>query len=124
MAATESVVHSTPEASPVSEPVATNQTVVHHVEVPVVQPETTQVQAPAAASVMQATPKPAQQPSSADIDTLLREAGLMMAVTDPEKLRAVQVASDNVTPKTRVPRERKPAAPVSNEPLVQVETQR
>jgi ribonuclease E len=73
---------------------------------------------------MQATPKPAHQPSSADIDTLLREAGLMMAVTDPEKLRAVQVASDNVTPKTRVPRERKPAAPVSNEPLVQVETQR
>jgi ribonuclease E len=73
---------------------------------------------------MQATPKPAQQPSSADIDTLLREAGLMMAVTDPEKLRAVQAASDNVTPKPRVPRERKPAAPVSNEPLVQVETQR
>jgi hypothetical protein len=84
MAATESVVHTTPEPSPVSEPVATKQTVVHQVEVPVVQPEpeTAPVQAPAAASVMQATPKPAQQPSSADIDTLLREAGLMMAVTD------------------------------------------
>jgi len=124
MAATESVVHTTPEASPVSEPVVTNQTVVHHVEVPVVQPEIAPVQAPAAASVVQATSKPAHQPSSADIDTLLREAGLMMAVTDPEKLRAVQAASDNVTPKPRVPRERKPAAPVSNEPLVQVETQR
>jgi ribonuclease E len=124
MAATESVVHTTPETSPVSEPVVTNQTVVHHVEVPVVQPEIAPVQAPAAASVVQATSKPAHQPSSADIDTLLREAGLMMAVTDPEKLRAVQAASDNVTPKPRVPRERKPAAPVSNEPLVQVETQR
>jgi ribonuclease E len=124
MAATESVVHTTPEASPVSEPAASNQTVIHDVEVPVVQPEIAPVQAPASTSVMQATPKPAHQASSADIDTLLREAGLMMAVTDPEKLRAVQVASDNVTPKTRVPRERKPAAPVSSEPLVQVETQR
>jgi hypothetical protein len=56
--------------------------------------------------------------------TSIRYFGKMMAVTDPEKLRAVQVASDNVTPKTHVPRERKPAAPVSNEPLVQVETQR
>ena len=124
MAATVSVVHTTPEASPVSEPAASNQTVVHDVEVPVVQPEIAPVQAPAAASVVQATSKPANQPSSADIDTLLREAGLMMAVTDPEKLRAVQAASNNVTPTTRVPRERKPAAPVSNEPLVQVETQR
>jgi ribonuclease E len=90
----------------------------------VIVPEIAPVQPPTSASVVQAAPKPAHQPSSADIDTLLREAGLMMAVTDPEKLRAVQAASDNVTQKTRVPRERKPVAPVSNEPLVQVETQR
>jgi ribonuclease E len=108
----------------VSEPAAAHQTVAPELAAPVIVPEIAPVQAPTSASVMQATPKPAHQPSSADIDTLLREAGLMMAVTDPEKLRAVQTASDNVTPKTRVPRERKPVAPVSNEPLVQVETQR
>jgi ribonuclease E len=124
MAATESVVHATAEASHVSEPAAAHQTVAPEVAAPVIVPEIAPVQAPASASVIPATPKPSHQPSSTDIDTLLREAGLMMAVTDPEKLRAVQAASDNVTPKTRVPRERKPVAPVSNEPLVQVETQR
>ena len=87
-------------------------------------PETAPAQAPATASVTHAAPTPVKQTSVTEIETLLREAGLTMAVTDPEKLRAVQVASDNVTPKTRVPRERKPVAPVSNEPLVQVETQR
>jgi ribonuclease E len=47
-----------------------------------------------------------------------------MAVTDPEKLRAVQVASEPGASTTRVPRERKPLPPTPNEPLVQVETQR
>ena len=123
-ASIEPVVHVTSEASHVSEPAATHQTVAPELAAPVIVPEIAPVQAPTSASAVQAAPKPAHQPSSADIDTLLREAGLMMAVTDPEKLRAVQAASDNVTPKTHVPRERRPAAPVSNEPLVQVETQR
>ncbi len=67
---------------------------------------------------------PAPQASTADIEGLLSAAGLTMAVTDPEKLRAVQLASQHVTPAVRVPRERKPLPPMSNEPLVQVETQR
>ncbi len=55
---------------------------------------------------------------------MLAAAGLQMASTDPAKLRAVQEAAAQVAPPVREPRERKPAAPVSSEPLVQVETQR
>ena len=124
IASTASVAHSTPADNPLPEPVASHQAVVHEVEAPIVPAETVSVQAPPSVPVTQVVPKAAQQPSSADIDTLLREAGLTMAVTDPEKLRAVEVASDHVTPKTRVPRERKPVQLTPDEPLVQVETQR
>ena len=55
---------------------------------------------------------------------MLNSAGLTLAVTDPEKLRAVQAASASIAPAPRVPRERKPAEAITNEPLVQVETQR
>ncbi len=55
---------------------------------------------------------------------MLAAAGLQMASTDPAKLRAVQEATAQVSAPTHVPRERKPMAPVSSEPLVQVETQR
>ncbi len=55
---------------------------------------------------------------------MLAAAGLQMASTDPTKLRAVQEAAAQVVAPTRVPRERKAVAPVSSEPLVQVETQR
>ncbi len=58
----------------------------------------------------------------ADIDAMLRAAGLQMAVTDPERLRAVQVEQTAVVPAPRAPRERKPQPPASNEPLQQVET--
>lgn len=124
MAAAESVTLPIAEAIPVSEPVEPHQASVQDTVAPIIMPETVSIQAQPSAPVTQVVPEAAQQPSSADIDTLLREAGLMMAVTDPEKLRAVEAASDNVTPKTRVPRERKPVAQESNEPLVQVETQR
>ncbi len=124
MAAAESVTLPIAEAIPVSEPVEPHQASVQHTVAPIIVPETVSIQAQPSAPVTQVLPEAAQQPSSADIDTLLREAGLLMAITDPEKLRAVEAASDNVTPKTRVPRERKPVAQESNEPLVQVETQR
>lgn len=55
---------------------------------------------------------------------MLAAAGLSMAVTDPAKVRAAQeaaAAAANAQP-IRVPRERKPQAPIANEPLVQVET--
>ena len=53
---------------------------------------------------------------------MLAAAGLSLAVTDPEKLRAAQEAAARIAPPPRVPRVRKPLPPVSNEPLVQVET--
>ena len=55
---------------------------------------------------------------------MLAAAGLSMAVTDPAKVRAAQeAAAAAVTAQPiRVPRERKPQAPVASEPLVQVET--
>jgi ribonuclease E len=77
-----------------------------------------------AAPVISPMPAPAPEASAADIDNLLSAAGLTMAVTNPDKLRAVQVASEQVTPVARAPRERKSLPPMPDEPLVQVETQR
>jgi ribonuclease E len=121
---TEAVVHPIAEATPVSEPAVPHQTSVHDTVAPIIVPETVSTQVTSSVPVTHVAPKAPQQASSADIDQLLREAGLTMAVTDPEKLRAVQAASSSVTPKMHVPRERKPVPPMSNEPLVQVETQR
>jgi ribonuclease E len=47
-----------------------------------------------------------------------------MAGTDPAKLRAAQEAASQITPVERKPRERKPAPPVADEPLIQVDTRR
>jgi ribonuclease E len=55
---------------------------------------------------------------------MLASAGLTMAATDPAKLRAAQEAAAAVPAPVRVPRERKPQPPVSDEPLVQVSTRR
>ena len=59
-----------------------------------------------------------------EISTMLNAAGLSLASTDPEKLRAAQEAAAHLQPAPRVPRERKPLPAAPNEPLVQVETQR
>jgi len=59
-----------------------------------------------------------------DLQDVLAAAGLTLAVTDPEKLRIAQEAAARIKPAPRVPRERKPLPPPSNEPLVQVETRR
>jgi len=70
------------------------------------------------------TNTPASQ-ASMPVDQLrgmLDAAGLTLAVTDPEKLRAAQEAAARIAPPPRVPRMRKPLPPVSNEPLIQVET--
>ncbi|WP_026075786.1 ribonuclease E/G [Noviherbaspirillum massiliense] len=66
-------------------------------------------------------------PAPMPIDSLrevLEAAGLTLAVTDPEKLRAAQEAAAKIVPPPRVPRERKPLPPLSTEPLIQVETRR
>jgi len=79
-----------------------------------------------AASVAQASQSIAAPPP-AELDELrqtLTSAGLTLAVTDPEKLRRAQEAAARIVPAPRAPRERKPLPPVSNEPLVQVETHR
>ncbi len=89
---------------------------------PVAEPVIATVATAAAAPAPVAAAAPAA--SAADLDAMLAAAGLQMASTDPAKLRAVQEAAAQVAPPVRVPRERKPAAPVSSEPLVQVETQR
>jgi ribonuclease E len=67
------------------------------------------------------TPAPVAA-ASIDVDAMLRAAGLQMTETNPERLRVVQAEQSATTPAMRAPRERKPAPPVSNEPLQQVET--
>ncbi len=75
---------------------------------------------PAPASV-KITPAPMQLE---ELSRVLASAGLTLATTDPEKLRAAQEATAKIIAVPRQPRERKPLPPQSNEPLVQVETQR
>jgi len=56
------------------------------------------------------------------LEQTLAAAGLMMATTDPEKLRRAQEATASIGQVARTPRERRPVAPASEEPLVQIET--
>ena len=82
------------------------------------------VPAPAPAPVA-AAPAPAPAPvaaASADLNAILGSAGLTLASTDPEKLRAAQEAAAKAAPPVRVPRERKPLPPQVDEPLIQVDT--
>lgn len=66
-------------------------------------------------------PAPAAAPA-ADLGQLLDSAGLTMAATDPEKLRAAREAAAQIAPPVRVPRTRKPLPPQADEPLIQVDT--
>jgi ribonuclease E len=58
----------------------------------------------------------------ADLNDLLEKAGLTLAATDPEKLRAAQEAAAQVETPVRPRRTRKPAPPPVDEPLIQVDT--
>ncbi|MBI3286019.1 MAG: Rne/Rng family ribonuclease [Burkholderiales bacterium] len=72
-----------------------------------------------------ATPEALATPAAMPMDqlhTMLNAAGLQLASTDPIKLRAAQESAAQQVPAPRVPRERKPAPAVAEEPLVQVET--
>jgi ribonuclease E len=89
------------------------------------------VVAPVAAAAPVPTPVPAPAPAPiqaapeavpADLEQVLHAAGLMLATTDPEKLRAAQQAAAQIAPAPRVPRQRKPAPAAVAEPLVQIET--
>jgi ribonuclease E len=103
--------HTAPVAAPVAEPVAEPVPEFVAPAAPV---------APAPAPIQAPAPKPSL--ASADLQQVLQAAGLTLATTDPEKLRAAQQAASQIAPAPHVPRERKPAVAVPNEPLVQIET--
>lgn len=115
-----------PVAAPV-EPVAAS-TPVEEPSAPVATPA--QVAAPAA-STEQAAPAstqpivvPATAPSAKAqaLHEVVNAAGLQWVETDPERHAQTQLRIAAAHTPVRLGRERKPVAPVSNEPLVQVET--
>ena len=59
-----------------------------------------------------------------NMDDVLSKAGLQLASTDPEKLRAAQEAAAQAASTQRVGRARKPVAAPVDEPLIQVDTSR
>ncbi|WP_332878319.1 Rne/Rng family ribonuclease [Massilia sp. S19_KUP03_FR1] len=93
------------------------------VEFPVAAPEPVVVAAVEAAPVQfPVAPAPVAPAPVADLGQLLDSAGLTLAATDPEKLRAARAAAEQVAPPVRVPRTRKPLPPQADEPLIQVDT--
>ena len=85
-------------------------------------PQAVAPQAPAAPAPAPA-PAPAQPSAApADLNEVLGAAGLTLAATDPEKLRAAQEAAAQAAAPVRVGRARKPAPQPVDEPLVQVDT--
>lgn len=77
--------------------------------------------APVAAAEVTTAPAPVAAPK---LDDMLAEAGLQLAATDPEKLRAAQAAAAQAATPVRVGRARKPVVVPVDEPLVQVDTSR
>jgi ribonuclease E len=58
------------------------------------------------------------------LSEVLNAAGLTLATTNPEKLRAAQEAAAKAAAPVRAPRERKPRQQLPAEPLIQVDTRR
>jgi ribonuclease E len=81
--------------------------------------------APVAPAPVQTAAAPAVAAApQADLGEVLAQAGLQLAATDPEKMRAAQEAAAQVQPPVRMGRTRKVAPPPAAEPLVQVDTTR
>ena len=88
--------------------------------------------APAPAPVVEtpapvaAAPAPASAPAPAaaplDMSDVLAKAGLQLASTDPDKLRAAQEAATQAASAPRLGRARKPVQAPVDEPLIQVDT--
>jgi ribonuclease E len=97
-----------PASEPRHEPAAYQPPAVRE-EAPPVRRPAPEVRAPA--------PPPPPQP---DLDTALRESGLVMIETDRRKVGTQESREESEPP--RAPRERRPAPPELNQPLVQVET--
>ena len=103
-------------APPADALVTTVATPVAPITAPVVADE-----APAPASYSSKAPVAATMPLES-LHSMLKDAGLELASTDPVKLKAAQESAQKLVQTPRVPRERKPL-PVSNdEPLIMVET--
>ncbi|MFZ6730449.1 Rne/Rng family ribonuclease [Undibacterium sp. Ji42W] len=56
------------------------------------------------------------------LHSMLKNAGLELASTDPVKLQAAKAEAEKLVAPARIPRERKPLPAVADEPLVMVET--
>ncbi|CAN7242928.1 Rne/Rng family ribonuclease [Massilia sp. LjRoot122] len=78
--------------------------------------------APVAPAPVQAAPAPAAVQAPVDMNEVLSQAGLQLASTDPEKLRAAQEAAAQANTAPRMGRARKPVQAPVEEPLVQVDT--
>ena len=70
------------------------------------------------------TTNPATVENIDDLAAVLKSAGLTLAATDPEKLRAAREAAAQIVMAPRIPRQRKTVPFAANEPLVQIETQK
>jgi ribonuclease E len=73
---------------------------------------------------MPAPVAPVAPAPAADLGDVLAQAGLQLAATDPEKMRAAQEAAAQAQQPVRMGRTRKVAPPPAQEPLVQVDTTR
>ncbi|MBC3906417.1 ribonuclease E/G [Undibacterium umbellatum] len=85
------------------------------------------ITAPAAPVQVVSTPAAKPLDAAMPLETLhsmLKEAGLELASTDPIKLQAAKAEAEKLAAPVRVPRERKPAPVAADEPLVMVETRR
>lgn len=107
------------ESSPAT-PAAPAEAPAASVATPTAAPVAAPTQTPASVS---AKPAAASMPVE-ELKQMLSAAGLELAVTNPEKLRAAQESVSQTPAAVRVPRERKPLPPASTEPLVLVETRR
>lgn len=118
-----------PAAEPAAEPAAK---AVAPATAPLQAAESVQAPAPVAepvkaeAAPAPAAPAPAAAPAAAaapaNLDEVLGSAGLTLAATDPEKLRAAQEAAAKAAAPVRLGRARKPVVVPVDEPLVQVDT--
>jgi len=105
--------------SGVSETIASEQVVISEATFPApIAEKTVETEVP----VQTQAPVPVTEQK--DLSEILASAGLTMASTDPEKLRASQAAIEPVETPVRARRERKRPPVLPEEPLVQVDTRR
>ncbi|MFZ6820230.1 Rne/Rng family ribonuclease [Undibacterium sp. Ji22W] len=122
------------DAPAIAAAVAVNQTLPMFAEVPdqhvqdILKVEQSAMVAPTpviAEVAVQVTPTATiSTPPAPDLDAVLAQAGLILASTDPAKLKAAQEVTTQAHVAPRVVRERKAPVVAADEPLVLVETKR